>query len=98
MAYQITKLRDLLEPQRTGPGSIIVTAAAGYMLALERDDVDIHRFRRLLDDALSARDRVSRVLDAAFEWIKGHLRATAIGLFAGFGLIFLIKGPSTLAG
>jgi threonine/homoserine/homoserine lactone efflux protein len=45
-----------------------------------------------------ARDRVSRVLDAAFEWIKGHLRATAIGLFAGFGLIFLIKGLSTLAG
>ncbi len=45
-----------------------------------------------------ARDRVSPALDAVFEWIKGHLRASAIGLFAGFGLIFLVKGLSALAG
>ena len=45
-----------------------------------------------------ARDRVSPALDAAFGWLKGHLRATAIGLFAGFGLIFLVKGLSALAG
>jgi hypothetical protein len=45
-----------------------------------------------------ARDRVSPVLDTVFEWIKGHLRASAVGLFAGFGLIFLVKGLSTLAG
>lgn len=45
-----------------------------------------------------ARDRVSPALDAVFEWIKGHLRASAIGLFAGFGLIFVLKGLSTLAG
>ena len=45
-----------------------------------------------------ARDRVSPVLDAVFEWIKGHLRASAIGLFAGFGLVFLVKGLTALAG
>jgi len=45
-----------------------------------------------------ARDRVSPALDALFGWIRDHLRATAIGLFAGFGLIFLVKGLSTLAG
>ena len=45
-----------------------------------------------------ARDQVSRLLDAAFRWIKTNLQTTAIGLFAGFGLMFLIKGLSTLAG
>ena len=44
-----------------------------------------------------ARDQVSRVLDAAFGWIKTNLRTTAIGLFAGFGLVFLLKGLSILA-
>lgn len=45
-----------------------------------------------------ARDRVGRVLDVAFGWIKTNLRTTAISLFAGFGLLFLIKGLSTLSG
>lgn len=45
-----------------------------------------------------AHDRVSPVLDAAFGWIKTNLRATAIGLFAGFGVVFLIKGLAILAG
>jgi hypothetical protein len=41
---------------------------------------------------------VSAVLDAVFTWIKTHLRASAIGIFAFFGVIFLIKGLSELAG
>ncbi len=45
-----------------------------------------------------ARDRVGPVLDAIFGWIKVNLRTTAIGLFAGFGLVFLIKGVSILGG
>jgi hypothetical protein len=45
-----------------------------------------------------ARDRVSRALDAVFGWIKTHLRSTAIGLFAFFGVVFLIKGLVELAG
>ena len=43
-----------------------------------------------------ARERVGRILDGVFEWIKGHLRGTAIGIFAGFGVIFLLKGLATL--
>ena len=45
-----------------------------------------------------ARDRVSGALDATFGWIKGHLRATAIGLFVFFGVVFLLKGLAELAG
>lgn len=45
-----------------------------------------------------ARDQASRALDAVFGWIKTNLRTTAIALFAGFGLIFLLKGLSILAG
>ena len=44
-----------------------------------------------------ARERVSRVLDVAFGWMKTNLRTTAISLFAGFGLVFLIKGLSILS-
>jgi hypothetical protein len=44
-----------------------------------------------------ARDRVGRILDSVFESIRAHLRPTAIGLFAGFGIIFLVKGLSSLS-
>lgn len=44
-----------------------------------------------------AQKPVGRVLDAFFGWMRAHLRPTAIGLFAGFGIIFLTKGLSTLA-
>jgi hypothetical protein len=43
-----------------------------------------------------ARKPTGRVLDAVFHWIRVHLRATAIGVFAGFGVVFLLKGLSTL--
>ena len=52
----------------------------------------------IIGASLIARDRVSAVLDAVFTWIKTHLRASAVGLFAFFGVIFLIKGLSELAG
>ena len=52
----------------------------------------------IIGASLIARDRVSAVLDAVFTWIKTHLRASAIGIFAFFGVIFLIKGLSELAG
>jgi hypothetical protein len=44
-----------------------------------------------------ARDRVGQILDAVFGWLRAHLRPTAIGLFAGFGIIFLVKGLSSLS-
>jgi len=48
--------------------------------------------------SLVAHDSVSAVLDSVFAWIKAHLRASAIGLFAFFGVIFLVKGLLELAG
>jgi hypothetical protein len=44
-----------------------------------------------------AKDRANRVLNSTFGWLKTNLRATAVGLFLGFGLVFLIKGMSILA-
>jgi hypothetical protein len=43
-----------------------------------------------------ARAPVGRVLDSVFRWLKAHLRPTAIGIFTGFGLVFLFKGLTTL--
>ena len=45
-----------------------------------------------------ARDQVSGALDAVFGWIKAHLKASAISLFAFFGVVFLVKGLMELAG
>ncbi len=54
VAFQISKLRDILEPERVGEGLVITTSTAGYVLHVERDSVDVHRFDRLLDDARAA--------------------------------------------
>jgi len=45
-----------------------------------------------------ARDRVSPGLDTFFAWIRTNLRVTATGLFTVFGIAFLVKGLSELAG
>jgi hypothetical protein len=44
-----------------------------------------------------APERVGRMLDAVFDSIRAHLRPTAIGIFAVFGIVFLAKGLSSLA-
>ena len=51
IAYQISRLRSSLEPDRSGEGTLIITSPAGYTLQLDGDDVDARRFERLLDDA-----------------------------------------------
>ena len=43
-----------------------------------------------------AEDRIAPLLDAVFGWIKDHLRGTAIGVFAFFGIVFLLEGLATL--
>jgi hypothetical protein len=43
-----------------------------------------------------ARERVGPLLDALFDWIKSHLRGTAIAVFAIFGIVFLLKGLAIL--
>jgi len=56
VAFQISKLRDLLEPDRVGEGQLIGTSAAGYTLQVEQSDVDVLRFEHLLT---AARDVVA---------------------------------------
>ena len=45
-----------------------------------------------------AEDWASSILDAAFGWIRTNLRTVAIGLFSGFGVMFLIKAIGILSG
>ncbi len=54
VAYQISKLRSLLEPERTGEGSLITTTSAGYVLDIESASVDVYEFDRLVDLARDA--------------------------------------------
>ena len=51
VAYQISKLRDLLEPDRQGEGGCITTTTAGYTLDLAGDAVDVNRLDRLVEEA-----------------------------------------------
>jgi len=51
VAFQISKLRSVLEPDRAGEGSLITTSSSGYVLTAGLDDVDVHRFKRLVTDA-----------------------------------------------
>ena len=56
VAYQVSKLRSSLQPDRTDEGSLITTTPAGYVLHVESDHVDVNEFDRLVDlarDALS---------------------------------------------
>lgn len=70
----VSRLRRLLEPRRS-PGEaamVLQTVAGGYRLAVDPDDVDAHRFSRLLDDArqTSGVER-ARLLDAALGLWRG---------------------------
>ncbi len=68
VAFQINKLRGLLEPSRTGTGSVITTHAAGYRLEINGDDIDLHRFDRLVSDARARLDEpieAGQLIDAA---------------------------------
>jgi DNA-binding SARP family transcriptional activator len=51
VAFQISKLRSVLEPDRVGEGSLITTSSSGYVLNARLEDVDVHRFERLVTDA-----------------------------------------------
>ncbi|MCU1357760.1 MAG: hypothetical protein JWM89_3178 [Acidimicrobiales bacterium] len=69
----VSGLRRLLEPHRAkrAPAQVLVTRAPGYVLAVDPDDVDVHRFLRLVGEAdahLAARD-ASAALGAADEAI-----------------------------
>ena len=55
----VSGLRKLLEPGRAAdaPPEVLLTRAPGYLLRVEDDDVDLHRFERL---AREARDALAR--------------------------------------
>ena len=57
----VLELRKLLEPERVrgSPYRVLVTERPGYVLRVEPDDVDLHRFRRLLDEGREALTRQS---------------------------------------
>lgn len=75
VAVQIKALRNLIEPDRIGGGTVIVTSPAGYTLAVDRADIDVFRFEDLLDDAVDAGGDPpkSRALaEDALELWRGH--------------------------
>ena len=52
----VSRLRRALEPKRAAgaPAEVLVSEAPGYLLRVEPAQVDIHRFRSLVDDARTA--------------------------------------------
>jgi hypothetical protein len=45
-----------------------------------------------------ARDWATGILDAVFGWMRANLKTVAIGLFSGFGVVFLLKAVTILSG
>ena len=45
-----------------------------------------------------AKDWATGVLDAVFGWTRANLKTVAIGLFSGFGVVFLLKAVTILSG
>lgn len=86
LQYHVSKLRDLLNPDRAGPGgSVLKTSAPGYMLEVGEDELDSESFARLVDEgraALSANPAVAR---AAFHDALELWRGTAFADFAFHG-------------
>ena len=73
VAFQVNRLRGLLEPERDGPGRFLRTVDGGYLLDVDPEAVDVSRFERLVtdaagvvgDDPAKARDLLA---DAAAAW------------------------------
>ena len=49
----VARLREVLEPDRAkrAPGRLIVTEPSGYALRIDPNDIDAHRFERLVGEA-----------------------------------------------
>src|SRR5215210_1466106 len=74
----VLELRRLLEPDhvRGSPYHVLVTQPPGYVLRVDPDNLDVHRFRRLLDEGREAlaRDQptaASRLLREALTLWRG---------------------------
>lgn len=68
----VSALRKRLEPGRSSeePPTVLVTHTPGYVLAVDHDQVDVHRFQRLVMDAIPAPapERASRLRAALALW------------------------------
>jgi DNA-binding SARP family transcriptional activator/predicted ATPase len=51
VAFQITKLRDVLEPDRNGEGTFVRTTPGGYVLDIDARHIDVHDVSSVIDDA-----------------------------------------------
>jgi predicted ATPase/DNA-binding SARP family transcriptional activator len=76
VAFQISKLRSVLEPARAGEDQVITTSPGGYALNIERDKVDVHQFDRFVDEARAALasdpDRCSDLIVQALQLWRGR--------------------------
>jgi len=75
---QITRLRKLLEPDRARgePARLLLTRPPGYLLRVEPDQFDLHRFERLVGEgrqalAAGALERAAAALRRALELWRG---------------------------
>src|SRR5438132_14076415 len=57
--HQVSRLRKTL-----GPSALLATRSGGYVLQVEPEQIDVHRFERLLDDGRRA-NADGRPADAA---------------------------------
>jgi DNA-binding SARP family transcriptional activator len=71
VAFQITRLRDTLESDRSGEGTAISTGPDGYTLLVDEHHVDMYRFDALVSDARAAlADDPPKALDLAEDATK----------------------------
>ncbi len=76
VAFQISKLRSLLDPDRAAEGSVIVTSPAGYLLNLGGGSVDVREFEGLIVAARDVLDsdpkQCQELLDKALHLWRGQ--------------------------
>ena len=78
LQMHVSHLRKLLEPERApgSPGRILVTSPPGYLLNMEPDQLDLHRFEQTAAQARAERE-AGRTAEAA------ALRRRALALWRG---------------
>ncbi len=74
----VAKLRRALDDVQSGGAQAVVTRAPGYLLSIERDRVDVHRFARLASEG-------GRLLDGQPDQARTRLRE-ALSLWRGEAL------------
>ncbi|WP_460370776.1 AfsR/SARP family transcriptional regulator, partial [Actinocorallia lasiicapitis] len=75
-----SRLRALLEPDRSAP-AVLVSVADGYALRVPVDAVDVHRFERLVAEASRTPDRAEALLDEALALWQGPALSGVPGRF-----------------